>query len=181
MNVVQSVAISFLLGAFWQPACATDDEGLAITVKFYSTELLRVVDQKRWEIKTDSASILIKSKFKVDILQRIAPVLGEKPTPEIYRIELRFKPKFTKDEFINLAKERVGYAAIVNYGAKTKMEWSNAQKFLTDNPLPRYSVPYSVYVATTDSVSITIIPAEKYAEVKGVEALVDQLFWPCAE
>lgn len=116
----------------------------------------------------------------------MSPAFGQKPDSKVYRIELSFKPHLSKDAYIKLAKERAEYAAIVNYGAKTKQEWENASNFLKNNPLPRYDVndrvgkSHSVYVSTTDSTSISIGPAKKYAEVKGVEALVDKVLWPNA-
>lgn len=186
MNTVPTLVLSFLFGCLCLFAHGAENENLAARVEFYSAELKKIVDPERWEIQVDEIKIVIESKFKIGIQQRVSPAVGEKPSSKSYRIELSFKPKLSKDAYIKLALERVDYSAIVNYGAKTKLEWSNAHKFLTDNPLPRYDVsdrvgkPYSVYVFTTDSVSISIVPAEKYAEVKGVEALIDQIFWPSA-
>ena len=186
MKTLPTLISVFLLGVLLQTAKCADKDNLAVTIEFYPKELQEIIDPERWAIRADATTIVIESKFAVGIQRRVSPALGQKPASKRYRIELSFKPQLSKDVYIKLAKERVEYAAIVNYGAKTKLEWSDARKFLESNPLPRYDVtdrvgkPYSVYVSTTDSISISIVPAAKYAEVKGIEALVDLTFRPNA-
>lgn len=184
MNAFPTLVLAFLFGTLCNPTHGAENEDLATTVKFYASEIKKDVDLERWTVQESPTSIVIESKFKVEIKRRVSPALGAAPVFEIYRIELRFQPLLAKEDYIKLAKERVEYAAVASYGAKTKMEWSNAHKFLREHPLPRYDVqdrvgkPYSVYLFTSDSVSITIVPTATYVEVKSIETILDQIIWP---
>lgn len=186
MNTIHILITVAMFAGAWQPAECAENEDLTHTVEVYSKEIKGIIDPERWVVEADATTIVISSKFTIEIQTRVSPAIGQKPESKVYRIELSFKPHLSKDAYIKLAKERVEYAAIINYGAKTKMKWANASNFLKNNPLPRYDVndrvgkSHSVYVSTTDSTSISIGPAKEYAEVKSVEALVDKILEPNA-
>ncbi len=186
MNSFITRALIVLSGALAQFAQGADDENLVETIKFHAAEIRKSLAVEKWKVRANSDSIVIESKFNVGIQPRINPSIGQKPTPTAYRIELQFKPALSKDEYVKLAKERVEYAAALNYGTKTIDEHEHAARFLKEHPLPLAEVmdeggkSYSVYANTTDSVFISILPGEKYAEVKGAEALVESIFWPNA-
>lgn len=159
------------------------NDDLAQSVAYHGIEIKKLLDSKRWSVTVKPASILVESKFDVRVVRRVSPSIETQPILEKYRIELRFEKLLPRAAYVKLANQRTEHAVIVNYGAKTKIEWSDAMKFLDDNPLPRYKVSdrggksFSVYCATTDSGFISIIPVERYAEVKGAEAMIDHLFW----
>jgi len=184
MNAIRSVTVVLLFAALWNPAQGEENKDLTTTVKYYATEIKKEVNLERWTVQDSPTTIVIESKFKVEIKQIVSPAIGAEPRYEIYHIELRFQPLLAKDEYIKLAKERVEYAALANYGTKTKEEWSNAQKFLKDHPLPRYDVrdrvgkPYSVYFFNSDTASTTVVPTTTFVEVKSIETILDQIMWP---
>jgi hypothetical protein len=164
---------------------AAEQADLVSRVDFIATELRKVIDPNRWTITHDSNSIRIESTFELEIRHRVSPALSMAPPDKTkYRIDLRFAPQLSKEEFLRISKERVERAAISAYGAQTKEAYSDSLRYLRDHPLPRYSVPdrmgkvYSVYFTSTDSVTLSFGPVGLYAEARGVEGIVDSHLWP---
>jgi hypothetical protein len=153
----------------------------------YHVDLLRdSLDVEKWSISVSDATIIVESRFDVDGYS-IVPTLGEKPTKAKHRIELLFRPKLPKEEFIKLSQARLERLTILRYGAKTKTEYSDARKYLADNPIPRYSAigrigsAYSIYFNSNETRFRSIGPLESYKEVRMAEALIDFNFWKLAE
>jgi len=75
----------------------------------------------------------------------------------------------------------------LRYGSETKDGYSDARKFLAENPLPKYMTTgrvgqsYSIYFKSTESDVGGIGPIERYKKVKAAEALVDYAFWNLPE
>ena len=185
MKVLRFPAIVILAVTLLQTA--EGEDRLKSALEFYSGALREAIDNDRWKLEVADDSIVIESKFKVGFKPRVNPAVGQEAPLHAYRIELIFKPLLSRDDYVALAKERVEYAATINYGAKTRQEYSLAEDFLRNNPLPRYDAygslgkSFSVYVSKSDSPLVSIVPSKLYAEAKGVEALVDSVFWEKAE
>jgi len=165
---------------------AADDANLTRCVERSTAEVGKLVDAGQWTIYSSPTSIVIESKFEMTEYRFVSPAIGEKPSATKYRIELQFKPKLSREDFLNLAKRRAEHAVILRYDATSKDEWGEAAKFLKDHPLPKYDVigaagnSYSVYLISNDTTSVTLQPTEKYAEAKGLEARIDHVFRPLA-
>ncbi len=164
---------------------AAEKADLESRVDYLATELRKAIDPKRWTITHDSNSIRIESTFELEIRHRVSPTLSAVPPEKTrYRIDLRFAPHLSKEEFLRISRERVERAAISAYGAQTKEAYSDSLQFLQEHPLPRYTVldrvgkAYSVYFTSTDSVTLSLGPVGLYAEARGVEGIVDRQLWP---
>ncbi|RYD57199.1 MAG: hypothetical protein EOP83_21165 [Verrucomicrobiaceae bacterium] len=164
-----------------------EDPNLTRCVEQSAADIKELVDISQWTISSAPTSIVIESKFEMTEHRIVSPALGqEEPRTTKYRIELQFKPKLSKEDFLKLAKQRMEHVVMLRYGATSKAEWAQAAKFLKDHPLPRYDTidvvgkSYSVYLISNDLSSITLRPIERYAEAKGVEARIDHVFWPLA-
>lgn len=184
MKFLQMLVSSILVAALQPAARGSDaDNPLPKAVAMYAKMLGEEIDARQWDLQVGADSIVIQSRFKVRFQRRVSPALGEPPDMREYRVELRFRPSLPKDEYLKLAKERMEPIAALRYGTKTKDEWHKAWKFLQEHPLPKYEAVdtvghgYSVYVTSLDSMIYTISPAKSYAEVKGVEALIDHVFF----
>ena len=183
-----SIRTFAILAILAHPPChAAEDALLTRCVERSAADIRKVVDAGQWTISSTPNSIVIESKFEMTVHRFVSPALGVKPPTTKYRIELQFRPKLPKEDFLKLAMQRTEHAVILRYGASSKEEWQMAENFLRAHPLPRYDTrdeagnAYSIYLITNDiPTSTTLHPTEKYAEAKGVEARIDQIFWPLA-
>lgn len=182
MNAIKNFVVIFLFAALGNPTHGEENKDLTATVKYHASVIKQSVDLERWTVQESPAAIVIESKFKVEIKRRISPALGEEPRFETYRIELRFQPMLSKDDYVKLAQKRIEYVASAYYGTSTKEESMNVRKFLKENPLPHYYTldrlgkSYSVYLFTSDCRSISIVPTATYVEVKSIEAILEHIF-----
>lgn len=183
MNIRALAILSLLVHSSSHGA---EDANLTRCVERSTAEIKELVDANQWTISSTPTSIVIESKFELTEHRTVSPALGEEPRTTKYRIELQFKPKLSKEDYLKLAKQRMDHAVTLHYGATSKEEWSQAAKFLNEHPLPRYKTidvvgnSYSVYLISNDLSSVTLRPTERYAEAKGVEARLDHVFWPGA-
>lgn len=187
MNRFTTLAVALWIGLLGISAHGAENANLTATVKYYAAEIKQSLDAERWNVQETPTTIAIESKFKVEIRRLVSPALGADPVLEIYRIELRFQPLISQEDYVKLSKERMDRLVMLHQGTRSKMEWSHAHKFLKENPLPRYRVTdrvgidYSVYLHTSDSVSTLIVPRERHVEVKSVETILDHILWPLAQ
>ncbi len=163
-----------------------EESELAHAVKYHVEYLRESLDDERWSISVSDATIVVESRFDVEGYS-ISVNLDGKPTMTKHRIELLFTPELPKEEFVKLAQARLERLTIMRYGAKTKEEYSDARKFLVDNPLPRYSAggrlghSFSIYFKSSESRFRGIGPLDIYKEVRAAETLIDSNFWKLAE
>jgi hypothetical protein len=163
-----------------------EESELSHAVKCHVEWLRDSLDDERWSISVSDTTIVVESRFDVDGYS-IVPTPGEMPTKVKHRIELLFTPGLLKEEFVKLAQARLERLKVLRYGSKTKTEYSDARKFLVDNPLPRYAAggrlghSFSIYFKSSESRFRGIGPLESYKEVREAEALIDYTFWKLAE
>ncbi len=177
MKTIRFIIVYFFISSAF--VVAQNPDGISSkALEKHVTTIKKHLDLDRWTVEATPESIIIKSKFKVD-LQRKDHLFGQLPKSITYRIELLFKKELSKVEYIKLAKKRTEYAAILNYGAKTEAENSAAIKFLEENTLPRYGSigAYSVYCVTSESIITYLERGETYSEVKAALATIDRVFW----
>lgn len=159
---------------------------LSHTIKYHVDWLRESLDAEKWAISVSDTTIVVESRFDVDGYS-IVPTVGEIPTKAKHRIELLFTPALPKEEFIKLSQARLECLTVLRYGAKTKDEYSDARKFLVENPIPRYNAigrigsAYSIYFKSNETRFRSIGPLESYKEVRVAEALIDHKFWKLAE
>ncbi len=176
------ILATFLLST----VCYAMDSDSADAISDCVEKLSDRLDDKKWSIASSENTIVIESKFELNGYL-IAPHQAEKPTKVKHRIELRFDSELQKEEFVQLAQARLQSLAVLRYGSETKAEYSNARKFLVNNPLPKYMAEgrlgqkYSIYFVSTESGFRWIGPLDLYKEVRAAEALIDHALGKLAE
>lgn len=173
----------FLVGSLLVCTSRAEQPSLKKSVLYYADSIRKDLNEKRWSVEAGDDYIVIKSLFEMDAHSLLSLSLPMRTTKEHYAIRLDFKPRLPKKEYLELALARAKHATTIHYGTKTKQESYDARAFLRANPLPKYSFAdvggfdYSVYQTTSGNLETAFAPPSAYAEAKGVEAIVDALFW----
>ena len=81
-------------------------------LKYYADQIQEHVDLERWSVTSSSDSLMIESKFDVELLPRMNPAVGQKSRKAPYKIVVRFEKKLTKQQYKELVMKRAEHLAL---------------------------------------------------------------------
>lgn len=147
---------------------------------------LRSMLPKGWSLSTEENTFTLSRDEKVWVYVNVGwDVRGgtfeeqvkKNGFEENYKITLRFDPRLSDSEFQRLKLEREPFEHVVNNGARSKNEWSDAIQGFYKHKVPTYfTEKYSIFAEKSDDYPAQIFPETVLPECKQVLASLDQLF-----
>ena len=163
------------------------DEYLAEQASMAAEMIKRYIGED-WAVSAKDNVVTIESKFDVYHVAMMSrptspppmdagpEILKKETRPEKYVIQLRYEKPLSKEELIRRRDERQKHADVLNFGAKSKQEWSDALRAYLDGNVPRYRAAWcQVYRKIPDSLGTQAFPLDSLRKVGAAKELLDSM------
>ena len=154
-------------------------------------DTLKELLEENWTVEAKKNEIILTSKFDVFYVGLISPspndiipefsdkasldLLKKASDPVKYVIRLRFEEPMSREELDRRRIERQKAADILNFGAKTKTEYSEAIQQYREIKIPTYSLnslSYDIYQELPVAAGVGIFPPKAVQKIGGAKEIL---------